>query len=303
MEDIKMAEKLILTTNDLNCAAALVAKEIKIKIPLKKRVTYRAYAVPRGGFPAAYLLGQHLKMILVEDMSQVDFIIDDIVDTGKTRHTFWKKHKKIPFFALVDKIRDKEKRWVVFPWEGDAAGGIVDNIIRLLEFVGEDPTREGLIETPARVVKAWESWTSGYNMKPEDVLKCFEDGGEAYDQMVSVNDLPFYSHCEHHLTPIFGTATIAYIPDRKIVGLSKLSRLLDIYARRLQVQERLTDQITAALVKHLKPRGAACLIKARHLCMESRGIQKQGHYTVTSSLKGVFLEDHKAREEFMALAR
>lgn len=172
----------------------------------------------------------------------------------------------------------------------------------ILESVGENPDREGLLETPARVAKAWAHWCSGYGKRPEDILKVFEDGAEKHDQMVMVKDIPIYSHCEHHLAPIFGTATIAYIPNGKIVGLSKLSRLADMYARRLQVQERLTDQIADALFEHLKPVGCGVLVKARHMCMESRGICQQGHHTITSALRGVFVGDGVARSEFMSLA-
>lgn len=162
--------------------------------------------------------------------------------------------------------------------------------------------RPGLLETPMRVAKAWEFWTSGYGVDPAEVLKTFEDGAEGVDEMVLVKDIPFYSHCEHHMAPIFGTATIAYLPDGKIVGLSKLSRLLDVFARRLQVQERMTCQVADALMEHLKPKGAAVVVKARHLCMESRGVCQQGHHTVTSALRGVFKSEPEARAEFLQLA-
>ncbi|MGL5734708.1 MAG: GTP cyclohydrolase I, partial [Beijerinckiaceae bacterium] len=125
--------------------------------------------------------------------------------------------------------------------------------------------RQGLMETPDRVAKAWEFWTSGYSMKAEDILKVFEDGGETYDEMVMVTGIPVYSHCEHHLASIFGTATVAYIPDGKIVGLSKLSRLVDMHARRLQVQERLTADVAEDLWAHLKPLGVGVMIRARHM--------------------------------------
>ena len=178
-----------------------------------------------------------------------------------------------------------------------------ETIVNLLTSVGEDVSREGLKETPKRVAKAWEFWCSGYNKNAEDILKVFEDGGETYDQMVTVKDIPIYSHCEHHLAPIFGTATISYIPNGRIVGLSKLSRLADMYARRLQVQERLTDQIADALHKHLQPKGVGVVIKARHLCMESRGICQQGHITITTSLRGAILNEPETRAEFLSLAR
>jgi GTP cyclohydrolase I len=172
----------------------------------------------------------------------------------------------------------------------------------LLAAVEPNFLREGLEETPARVAKAWKHWCSGYDVNIERLLKTFEDGAENYDGMVIVKDIPIYSKCEHHLADIFGTATIAYIPNGKVVGLSKLSRLADAFARRLQVQERLTTQIADAIVEHLQPQGVGVVIRARHMCMESRGICQQGHHTITSALRGVLRTEAAAREEFMRLA-
>ena len=180
---------------------------------------------------------------------------------------------------------------------------ITDAVRALLAGIGEDVTRGGLAETPERVAKAWEFWASGYKQDPLALLKCFDDGAEGCDEMVVIKDIPFYTHCEHHLAPFFGTATIAYIPDGRVVGLSKLSRVLDVFARRLQVQERLTTQVADALVQGLGPKGVGVLIKARHLCMESRGVCKQGHHTITSALRGVIKDEPSARAEFLALAR
>lgn len=176
-------------------------------------------------------------------------------------------------------------------------------LIRLLEDTppGEH-VREGLFETPNRWAKAWGQWTSGYSVDIGKLLKTFEDGADGYDGMVIVKDIPIYSKCEHHLADIFGTATIAYIPNGKVVGLSKLSRLADAFARRLQVQERMTTQIADALVEHLDPVGVGVVIRARHMCMESRGICQQGHHTITSALRGVMKTEAAAREEFMRLA-
>lgn len=179
-----------------------------------------------------------------------------------------------------------------------------EEIVRsLLRYVGEDPGRGGLVDTPARVIRAWKEWTSGYGKDTASVLKTFQDGGENYNQMVLVKDLPFYSHCEHHMAPFFGTASIAYIPDRRIVGLSKMGRVLEIFARRLQVQERLTNQVADAIQENLRPKGVGVIVKARHLCMESRGLSRQGHHTVTSALRGEFMTDDKVRNEFLAIAR
>jgi len=160
--------------------------------------------------------------------------------------------------------------------------------------------REGVQDTPNRVAKAWAEWTSGYSIDIAELLKVFEDGAEGYDEMVVVKDIPIYSKCEHHLADIFGTATIAYIPDGKVVGLSKLSRLADAFAKRLQVQERLTVQIADALMEHLQPKGCGVIVRARHMCMESRGICQQGHHTVTSALRGVFKDQPETRAEFLA---
>ena len=171
-----------------------------------------------------------------------------------------------------------------------------------LENVGDgEPLREGLKESPARIAKAMLHWFGGYEMEVADVLKTFEDGASGVDQMVAVVDIPFYSHCEHHMAPILGVATIAYIPNGRIVGLSKLKRLLDVFARRLQVQERLTQQIADAIQEELNPLGVGVKIKARHLCMESRGVEQRGHYTVTTALYGAIKEETATRAEFMAL--
>lgn len=173
----------------------------------------------------------------------------------------------------------------------------------LAHVIGEDANRGGLQETPARVVKAWEFWTSGYSMRASDVLKVFEDGAQGYDQMLTRKDIPLYSHCEHHMAAIFGTCTIAYIPDGKIVGLSKLDRLVEVFARRLQVQERLTTQIADAIMENLAPKGCAVYINARHMCVESRGVQNRNSETITTALRGVFLDEPATRAEFLAAAR
>jgi GTP cyclohydrolase I len=174
---------------------------------------------------------------------------------------------------------------------------------RLLISLGEDPDRPGLVETPSRVAKAWKHWTSGYTEDPAELLKVFEDGAEGYDELVIIRGIPVYSHCEHHLAPFFGKATIGYVPDGKVVGLSKLTRLVDCFAKRLQGQERLTVQIANALMTHLEPNAVGVIINCRHLCMESRGIRTQGEETITSTMLGDLSSNQALRTEFLTLAQ
>jgi GTP cyclohydrolase IA len=171
----------------------------------------------------------------------------------------------------------------------------------LADVIGEDITRGGLKETPQRVVAAWEEWTSGYHVNIKELFKTFEDGAKNYDEMVVRKDIRIYSHCEHHLAPIIGTCTVAYIPSGKIVGLSKLDRLVDAFARRLQVQERLTAQIADAIWEHLEPLGVGVHINAKHMCIESRGVRQHASDTITCALRGAMREQPAARAEFLSL--
>ncbi|SDS43684.1 GTP cyclohydrolase I FolE [Christiangramia echinicola] len=181
----------------------------------------------------------------------------------------------------------------------ETTGGLQTNFHEIIKGVGEDPDREGVIKTPERAAKAMQFLTQGYSMDAEEILKkaVFE---ETYDEMVVVKDIELYSLCEHHMLPFFGKAHIAYIPDGKIVGLSKLPRVVDVFARRLQVQERLTNDILECLNKTLKPQGVAVVIEAVHLCMMMRGVQKQNSATTTSGFRGQFKEI-ETRNEFLKL--
>lgn len=180
---------------------------------------------------------------------------------------------------------------------------IGEDLVRaMLANIGEDPARPGLVETPARVVKAWREWFAGYGQDPAAVLKTFEDGAELCgDELVLVRDIDIYSFCEHHMAPFFGKAHVAYIPDQRVVGLSKLGRIVDIYAKRLQVQERLTNQIANAIDEHLHPKGVGVVVRCTHFCMCSRGVNKQGSSTITSALRGAIKDKPEARAEFMGL--
>jgi GTP cyclohydrolase I len=172
---------------------------------------------------------------------------------------------------------------------------------RELELLGEDPEREGLLATPRRVARALTWLTQGYNLTAQEVIGngVFK---EEHDNMIMVRDIELYSMCEHHMLPFFGKAHVAYIPNGKIVGLSKIPRIVDVFARRLQVQERLTEEIAEGLCSVLQPSGVGVVIEAYHLCMMMRGVQKQNSKTITSALRGVFREDPKTRDEFLNLA-
>jgi len=172
----------------------------------------------------------------------------------------------------------------------------------VIENIGEDPTREGLLKTPERVAKAMQFLTQGYDQNPQEILKSAMFA-EKYDEMVIVKDIEVYSLCEHHILPFFGKCHIAYIPNGHIVGLSKFPRMVDAFSRRLQVQERLTDQIRDCLHETLNPQGVAVCIEAQHLCMQMRGVQKQNSITTTSAFSGAFMEEDITRQEFMSLVK
>jgi GTP cyclohydrolase I len=170
-------------------------------------------------------------------------------------------------------------------------------ITKVLKLVGEDPTREGLLKTPSRVAKAWDFLTEGYQQDPKEILNqaLFSSTN---DEMVVVRDIEFYSTCEHHLLPIIGRAHVAYIPNGKVVGLSKIPRIVNVFARRLQIQEQMTEQIADAITESIQPKGVAVVIHARHMCMEMRGVQKINSTTVSSALRGLFKSDQRTRNEF-----
>lgn len=270
------------------------------------------YGVPMGGLPVAAIVAKalHAEHILaLPDLPMRNvLVVDDLVDTGTTLqryaddgyHTDALFRKPwSPADLAIDAI--EADAWLRFPWE--STEGPEANVTRLLQFIGEDPTREGLLDTPRRVLKAWREMTSGTNEDPAAALGTTFDA-DGFDEMVIVRDLPFSSLCEHHVLPFTGTATLAYIPQPggRIVGLSKLPRLVSVYARRLQVQERMTRQIADTMNEVLRPVGVGVIIRGHHTCMSNRGIRSTGEM-VTSVLLGLLKEDPRARAEFMALAK
>jgi GTP cyclohydrolase I len=171
----------------------------------------------------------------------------------------------------------------------------------LLRWIGEDPTRPGLLATPDRVSRAYAEWFGGYGQVPVEILRATFDETGGYDEIVLLKDIDFASHCEHHLAPIVGRAHVAYLPDRRVVGISKLARIVDVFARRLQIQERMTAQIADTIQEVLEPRGVAVAIEAEHHCMKTRGVNKPGNLMTTSRLTGVFRENASIKREFLSL--
>lgn len=264
------------------------------------------HGVPRGGVAIAVALSHYFKVPIVNDVRKGTLIVDDIADSGKTLARFPDNKKAVLFFkdhckTPVDIFVDKATAWIEFPWEAGEMPA-EDAVVRMIEAIGDDPTREGLLQTPKRVVKSWKELFSGYSKNAADILSVtFEDGVKDCDELVICSDIEFYSTCEHHMLPIIGKMHIGYIPDKKVVGLSKLARLGDMFARRLQIQEKMTKQIADALMEHLKPKGVAVVITAKHFCMCARGVNKQNSWMTTSSMQGVLREKPEARAEFLRL--
>lgn len=258
------------------------------------------YGIPRGGaVVAGLMLANGQAADVTNDPLKADVIVDDIIDSGRTmeRHKEYLAGQNSPYtFALVDKTgADKDIGWVVFPWEErDETADIEDVIVRQIEFIGEDPTRQGLVDTPRRVSNALLELTVGYQADIGKLLSVVFD--EEYDEMVVVDGIPFYSLCEHHMLPFNGMAKVGYIPNGKVLGLSKIPRLVHAFSRRLQIQERLTNEIAHSIEEAIAPKGVGVVIEARHSCMAMRGVHSMGTMT-TSCLLGVMRTG--ARAEFL----
>lgn len=259
---------------------------------------YSVYGIPRGGQVVAGMLGFCNERIEVVNAPEfADIIVDDLYDSGKTYEHWKKMYPEKDFYFLFDK-RDRKymNHWLIFPWEKSGKKEVEDNVVRLLQYFGQDANREGLKDTPKRYIKFWNEFLSPPDFNPTTF------SAEGYDQMIIQTNIPFYSVCEHHLAPFFGQGYIAYLPDKKIVGLSKLARTLEKYSRRLQNQERVTNEVVDYLMDVLQPKGVGCVLKAQHMCMEMRGVKKHNTYTTTSALRGDFLKK-PIKDEFFKLIK
>jgi len=260
-------------------------------IKKKNKITSKTkiFGVPKNGMIVASFFGCKN----VYNPEDADIIVDDIIDSGKTKKKYRKMFPKKKFIVLFEK--DKKGTWINFPYEKNSESDYQDLVVRLLQVIGEDPNREGLLDTPRRYLDAFREFLSPpeFNMTTFDV--------ENTDEMIVQLDIPFYSFCEHHVLPFFGKGYIAYVPNKKIVGLSKLARTLETFSRRLQNQERITNQVAQYLQANLKAKGVAVVLKARHMCMEMRGVKTSDTHTVTSKLLGSFKSDERTRAEFLNL--
>lgn len=267
------------------------------------------YGIPRGGSTVAALVAPLIGLPLLDEVQPGSLIVDDLIDTGATAER--SKRDDCVLDALYRKpwapahlapAARQTSDWLVFPWEGDNGADITDALTRLIQYLGEDPTREGLLDTPKRVAKAYRELTDGYAIDPATILGTTFDVG-AVDQMIHVNGIRFVSLCEHHMLPFTGTAHVAYIPNGRVVGLSKIPRTVQALSRRLQVQERLTEQIADAIDTHLAPLGVGVSITAHHSCMGLRGAKQPEATMTTTALRGAIRNNPAAQTEFTSHTR
>lgn len=277
---------------------------------LPKEKYKNIYGVPRGGVYVAIELGKCLNVDLVSEVDNITedtLVVDDLVDSGKTlskfpeidRAVLYRRRKTLVGFYYVE---DVENDWIEF-WYEKTNQDIQDNIIRILEYIGENPNRQGLKDTPNRILNMYDEIFKGYKitMKPEITVFNNNNDGIKYGQMI-FDTGEFYSFCEHHFLPFFGEYHFAYIPEKKLIGLSKVARIVDWYSSKLQIQERLVKEIADELEDILRPVGIALILRARHLCKEIRGIKNKGEM-VTFDLRGVFREVATRQEFFDLIGR
>lgn len=285
---------------------------LKLEARIGDSIFSSVYGIPRGGQYPAAMIAQDMGKRLIFNPSEINaetLIVDDLIDSGETFAKYQGLYPACFFAAMYSKKEIKGEKcfvgryvgsdWIVFPDESGC--GIEENLRRTLEYIGEDTTREGLVETPKRMRRAYDEIFAGYKTDPKDLVKTFTQG--TCKEMVILKRCEFYSTCEHHFFPFFGHCSIGYLPNDKVIGVSKLARLLDCFAKRMQIQERMTAQIADFLMDELGAKGVYVVCEGVHFCMTSRGIRKQDASMVTSAIRGVFEENAQARAEFLQLIR
>ena len=277
---------------------------------LWKKGVREIYGVPKNGMIIELMLCKFnpFDVVSKENITKDTWIIDDLIDSGKTLSEFPNNKKAVLFVKnpaknldKIDEYLEVAENWVQFHFEKENERA--DMITRLIESFGEDITREGLQKTPVRSSKAWDKILEGYSKNPMDIITSFENESNDIDQIVGLSNIEFYSTCEHHLLPFTGVAHIYYIPNKKIVGISKLARVLDVFARRLQNQERITKQVADFFEKELGAKAVAVVLEGKHLCMMARGVEKQMATMKTSDIRGLFKTDNQARTELFQLIK
>lgn len=284
-----------------------MGRELAQKIRKKGKKYRNLYAVPRGGHLLGLILSDELKLPIEIDKSDIrkdTLIVDDLIDSGKTLSEFKDNDKAVLYVKhgkkkLATYYLQETDAWVKFPDEKDDE--VQDHITRVMQYIGEDTQREGLIETPKRVQRAIDEIFAGYKQNPKDLMKTFTQG--TCKEMVILKNCEFYSTCEHHMFPFFGHISIGYLPNKKVIGISKLARLVDLYSKRMQIQERMTTEIADTIMKELDAKGVYVVCEGVHFCMRSRGVKKQDASMITSAVRGVFQKDAKARQEFLTLIK
>jgi GTP cyclohydrolase IA len=249
------------------------------------------FGVPRGGTLIATIISERTGIKLLDSTTEDCIVVDDLIDSGKTKD----KYKYFKFDALIEK---QDNEWINF-WYEDEQKDAEDIVTRMIEYIGENPNREGLKDTPKRVVKMWKELFRGYDESQKPEITVFNNGedGIYYDQMIT-DEGEFYSHCEHHLVIFRGQYYFSYIPDKKIIGLSKVARIVDYYSAKLQIQERLVKEIVDEIERVAQPKGIALVMKAEHFCKSMRGVKKKGTMT-TTELRGAFKDNASTRAEFL----
>ena len=295
-------------------------KSVEIANEYKNKKIDVVVGVARGGIIPAYFvaerIGCQIKVVdsfsvgcLKDFAGKIVVLVDEIYDTGATSKFFdeeaakWKVRLHQHF--IIDKrkvISSSRKKWFVFPWETstDESGGRKQAVVAILRSIGEDPRREGLTETPERVARMWDELSCGYKQDANKILAATFSPNN-YDEMILLNDIRFFSLCEHHLLPFWGRVHFAYIPGDRIVGLSKIARLVEMFSRRVQIQERMTMQIGQVFEESIKPKGVGVIVEAIHFCMMMRGVEKENATMKTSYLGGIFRESDSTRAEFFKL--